>query len=189
MKIVGDELKEKNYYISFFNTEEQVLKSATNRMRQVIDNPYAVVKKKNHEMEDFFYDKGKNYYTETKLGPIIKDYLILLLTKSIEKLYKVIILENAITIYGRVNSNIKNPMVKQYHKAIDQIKNFEIDETLPQKLASFLTEERFEEEKESISQDLIELGYENASDKVEEIETIIKKKNEKQKNKNIGKKV
>lgn len=158
MKLSNEELTEKNYYIGMFNQQQTKLKKTELVLNQQITNPFSMIKNKNFEMESLFYSHEKSYYTKSPLGRIIIDYFILSLVDILELLEKIAVFEGNVTIQG-FRLPIKNPYLKEYNRTIEQLKNFEIDEYLPERIGKVLTKERYFKEMLFVEKELKELGY------------------------------
>lgn len=178
MKMIGEELRERNRHIEALNKSEANINRVLPNLKITITNPATIVKQKMHEMEDLFHKQEMEFYTYTPLGQLIREFLLLHLQDTIGiDLRKTVNFEAKITLSG-VRLPIKNPYKDLLDKRIEEIKNFNIDETLPETLGKYMTPENLPNIL-FMDDDLIKLGYSDLAETAIErtVENMRKKGN------------
>lgn len=167
MKMIGKELQERNRYIETLNKAEATINSCLCNLQINLINPATIVKGKLHEMKDLFYQQEIKFYENFALGLTIREFLLSYLQDTIGyHLRKIISFEEKITIKN-VRLPIQNPFVKNFNKRIEEIKSFNIDEKLPERLGKHMEIENLNSIL-FIDDDLIKLGYPNLAEKAVE---------------------
>lgn len=182
MKIIGRELQERNRYIEALNKSEANINSNLSYLKIKVMNPATIVKRKIYEMEELFHQQEMEFYTNLALGQVIRVFLLEHLSDTINNnITKIINFESLVTING-IRLPIKNPFIEGINKRIEEIKKFRIDETLPETIGKYMTNENLENIL-FIDNDLIKLGYSDLA------ETAVERTlNEMQKNESRNKK-
>lgn len=158
MRMIGRELQERNRYIGALNKSEADINFTLSNLKIKVVNPATIVKRKMHEMEELFYQQEMGFYDNFALGQVIRDFLLRYLFDTVNNnITKIINFESRITI-NELRLPVKNPFIEGINKRIDVIKSFRIDETLPETLGKYMTNENLENIL-FIDDDLIKLGY------------------------------
>lgn len=165
--MIGKELQERNRYIGALNKCEADINKSLSNLDFAITNPTISIKEKLHEMEDLFHKHEMEFYTSSPLGQLIRDFLLLHLHDTINiELMNIVNFESKIRLCG-IRLPIKNLFLKALNKRIEEIKNFEIDENLPETLGKYATNESLVYFL-LIDDDLEKLGYSDLVEKVSE---------------------
>lgn len=179
MKMIGRELQERNRYIGVLNKSEADINYVLYKLQIEVINPTTVVKQKMHEMEELFHQQEMEFYTNFALGQIIRDFLLWYLFDIINTNFqKMINFESLITIKGS-RLPIKNPFIENFNKKIDKVRNFKIDETLPESLGKYITVENIPNIL-LMEDDLVKLGYSDFAENA--VERTLKELQQKEEN-------
>lgn len=111
------EVEKQNYYLGLFNESEPIVESSINKYKINLQNPIAVARRKNRELEEFFSKRGKSYYAGTVTGPMLVDHVLKSTTKSMEDLEPVIDFESHIMCFS-CRLPFKNPYLDVYQKSL-----------------------------------------------------------------------
>ncbi|MDE5587190.1 MAG: hypothetical protein K2I72_02325, partial [Bacilli bacterium] len=158
MQMNKEELSERNEWTELYNELGSNIEMSLREARLNVRNLYEVAKRKNYNLENLFHSRGKNYYTESKLGLMLQDCIKWQLLNASDALSSAIMFENIVWVPDLIRIPIKNPFVKKYDHELNLMESLAIDETLASHLGSMLTEKRYKEEMLSIVEELKELG-------------------------------
>lgn len=158
--------EERNLYLGLFNESEPRVEIAIKKYGKGLQNPISLARRKNHELEEFFSKLGKEYYAETVVGSVLREYLLMILADSIDCLEPVMIYERDTSSFSFRLPFRKNPYLDAFQASLQKITRLTIDENFSQILGRVLTKERFLQQMPTILRELLELGYTDIANKV-----------------------